>query len=643
MITDEVKFMLHQMTYLNDLLLRPLSVESRQFLLMTLITSLFLAPSCTDSPPVDNGVLSVPPMGPEGVPTRCLQQVVCQGSLARYCVGSEDEIAIDCVSTGGMCIAGTGCTICTPNELSCDGLQIMSCSADGQTNTPTTTCDTACYNGACTDPCARAVAERSYQGCEYWPTPLSNTVASQFNFAIGVVNVNAEAVNISIRRGQQSIDQRVISPGQLEVIVLPWIEALSYEGTIDQSPAPIQGSTRVMQGAYQVIADLPVSMYQFNPLEYRQDGNCAVDDQDPSDNACYSYSNDASLLLPTHALDKDYIVLSYPSLGIAFPQAGATLTNPSSFQVIAVSPEITEVEITFSASTAASHQGTMQAYQAGQSATFSLSQGEVLQFAAAPITRCNNPTAIDQESQHCEVGSEGDLSGSLVSASKPVEVFGSHTCAFIPYNVFACDHLEESIFPLSAWGSQAVVTKIQPLLDEPSIVRVTSGADGNSISFDPPNTHPSVTLSQGEMVQFESRRGFVVSGNKGLQVSQFLVGQNYSAGSSRDGFGDPAFSLIPPSDQFRTDYTILAPQTYAIHFLNLTMRQGANITLDGQPLNEGDPIGDSPWRELTMEIDGGVHTLEGETPFGVWVYGFGNYTSYMYPGGLDLNVINDVQ
>ena len=46
--------------------------------------------------------------------------------------------------------------------------------------------------------------------------PLSNTVASQFNFAIGVVNVNAEAVNISIKRGQQSIDQRVISPGQLD-------------------------------------------------------------------------------------------------------------------------------------------------------------------------------------------------------------------------------------------------------------------------------------------------------------------------------------------------------------------------------------------------------------------------------------------
>jgi hypothetical protein len=27
-------------------------------------------------------------------------------------------------------------------------------------------------------------------------------------------------------------------------------------------------------------------------------------------------------------------------------------------------------------------------------------------------------------------------------------------------------------------------------------------------------------------------------------------------------------------------------------------------------------------------------------PFGIVVYGFGSYTSYMYPGGLDLTAIN---
>jgi hypothetical protein len=38
-------------------------------------------------------------------------------------------------------------------------------------------------------------------------------------------------------------------------------------------------------------------------------------------------------------------------------------------------------------------------------------------------------------------------------------------------------------------------------------------------------------------------------------------------------------------------------------------------------------------------IGGGAHRIEGTAPFGILVYGFGSYTSYMYPGGLDLREI----
>jgi len=32
----------------------------------------------------------------------------------------------------------------------------------------------------------------------------------------------------------------------------------------------------------------------------------------------------------------------------------------------------------------------------------------------------------------------------------------------------------------------------------------------------------------------------------------------------------------------------------------------------------------------------GAHTLTGNNPFGIQVLGYGAYTSYQYPGGLDL-------
>lgn len=600
----------------------------------------FCAFACSDVVEEPDRLLVANPSEPlANIPTECLNQVACQGSLALYCIGRPNEVAIDCVQSGGMCIPNRGCVRCDPDRRVCNGLDVVSCSLDGLTQTTVMTCENECYNGECTDPCARAVSERSYQGCEYWPTPISNAVSDQFSFAVGVVNVNNSTVNISIVRGTEPIAQRQISPGALEVIKLPWIDELSYAGTIDDRN--VQGSTLVRNGAYQLNTDLPVTVYQFNPLEYRLDGNCLGEDPDPSDNACFSYSNDASLLLPTHALDKDYIVLSYPSLALSYNNFGV-LTNPSTFQVVAVSPGTTDIDIEFTIETAASHQGSVRSFQAGEKTTLNLSQGEVLQFAARSVAQCRNPTPASPEFSYCEVGAESDFSGTLIKATKPVEVFGSHTCAFIPYNIFACDHLEESIFPLSTWGSKAVVTKIEPLIDEPSLVRVTSGVDQNLITFNPTSIRSSVTLNRGESVEFYSREGFVVNGQGGLQVTQFLVGQNYSSEANFEGFGDPAMSLIPPADQFRSDYTILTQETYALHYINIAMRAGANVMLDGSPVGEGTPIGNSPWRQLTIEVNGGVHTLEGSSPFGVWVYGFGNYTSYMYPGGLDLKVINDI-
>ncbi len=39
-------------------------------------------------------------------------------------------------------------------------------------------------------------------------------------------------------------------------------------------------------------------------------------------------------------------------------------------------------------------------------------------------------------------------------------------------------------------------------------------------------------------------------------------------------------------------------------------------------------------------ISGGSHHISGTAEFGIVVYGFGEFTSYMYPGGLDLEVID---
>ena len=106
------------------------------------------------------------------------------------------------------------------------------------------------------------------------------------------------------------------------------------------------------------------------------------------------------------------------------------------------------------------------------------------------------------------------------------------------------------------------------------------------------------------------------------------------------GEGDPALSLGIPTEQFRTSYSFLAPDTYTRSFVNITAASGQNVILDGSPVGGWTPVGGTGMQTTRVMIGGGAHTISSDLPFGIVVYGFGSYTSYMYPGGLDLEFIN---
>ena len=63
------------------------------------------------------------------------------------------------------------------------------------------------------------------------------------------------------------------------------------------------------------------------------------------------------------------------------------------------------------------------------------------------------------------------------------------------------------------------------------------------------------------------------------------------------------------------------------------------ISLDGAVVT-GDTVQiTDEYARTNLEIAGGIHAIAGETPFAITVYGVGSYTSYMYPGGLDLKEV----
>jgi hypothetical protein len=69
------------------------------------------------------------------------------------------------------------------------------------------------------------------------------------------------------------------------------------------------------------------------------------------------------------------------------------------------------------------------------------------------------------------------------------------------------------------------------------------------------------------------------------------------------------------------------------------------VTLDDQPLTgTPTPIAGTTWslvREKLGDGEGGAHRLVADQKVGLQVMGFGNATSYCYPGGLDLKLISE--
>lgn len=87
-----------------------------------------------------------------------------------------------------------------------------------------------------------------------------------------------------------------------------------------------------------------------------------------------------------------------------------------------------------------------------------------------------------------------------------------------------------------------------------------------------------------------------------------------------------------------------APTNYPTNFVNITAPTGAEVTLDGTlvPVTSYVPIGNSGHGVARVALSNagtGTHTTTSTMGFGISVYGYGSYTSYWYPGGLDLESI----
>jgi hypothetical protein len=238
---------------------------------------------------------------------------------------------------------------------------------------------------------------------------------------------------------------------------------------------------------------------------------------------------------------------------------------------------------------------------------------------------------------------EHDLTGSLVTSDRPIAVFGGHACAFVPFDVPACDHLETTLAPVAAWGSQYETMPLRdPTTDVPNLVRVVAARDGTAITLDPPQdgVDGGLVLDAGEHVDFMLFGPVSIRASEPVQVAQFLLGQNFR--NPPLPRGDPGMTILVPQEQFRREYVFVTPSSYVPRvngqsWVLVSREPGVAVTLDGE-------LVDADWvvagdRELALvAVGGGAHRAHSSAPFGLIAFGLGSYTSYAYPAGLDLRI-----
>ncbi len=616
---------------------------------------------------------------------------------------------------------------CVPGSTTCLSAAVQ------QTCTPlgswqNTTCSTTspnaeCVNGACVDECGDAVAAKSYFGCEYWTAILDNVVtASTYKagvtsgqgttdseFAFVVSNRSNVPTTVKVERfygGVVATLKTVTVPARTDpstkgvsVIKVPWQSI----GT-STDDASTSGQQKY---AYHLTTNHPVTVYQFNPLPAQKtQGTCATSSSctlDPNgtcvNGACtyYSFSNDASLLLPAHILGTSYVGVTPEHV------AWRNGTSPTSTAMIGFNGMLTIVgtqagtTVTVKSNALTRAGGTVAAIAKGTSHTFTLNAYDVLQLAS------DNPSNITSAASNIECGNnpydqgdpscwfppctklcrvDSDLTGSVITSDKPVAVFGGSSCTLRGYLETACDHVEEQLFPFVTWGKHFVGTRTPPLRltsggfatpgnAGPDYYKVVAGCpvsqcpNGTAVTITPPPAAADVLLPNrcltgtlstntcklagGSFMEFRMKSSIEVSADQPIEVAQIFAGQNATTGTDRPAQGDPSLVLLPPVEQWRNNYTVLtAPgikDNYVAVVFDSTKVQ--SIQVDGATISGFQPVGSTAYRFLNVPVTVGTHTVSvnskpGISPIpgaGVTVLGFDNYVSYGYTGGLDLGTI----
>ena len=249
--------------------------------------------------------------------------------------------------------------------------------------------------------------------------------------------------------------------------------------------------------------------------------------------------------------------------------------------------------------------------------------------------------------------SSSDLTGTRITSNKPLAVIAGHECAHIPYPASGCEPFAIQVPPTFTWGTRFLLTRFAGR-ETGSFFKVLA-TQNTSMIVTCGNSSIGVTVVANTF-QFSAFQYCSLRSSKPV-----LVVQQAASGIS-DNSGDPAISLISPTDQYISNisFATLPPISFPNNYISVTVLtehfNPSSIFLDGEMLecywipiyDDDDPdrqaIGYGCSKALASgrevnDRDPTQHEISHRDPNGrlsVLVYGFNSDKGYAYLAGQEI-------
>jgi hypothetical protein len=395
-----------------------------------------------------------------------------------------------------------------------------------------------------------------------------------------------------------------IPPGEVAILFLAGSASSMVPCPVPQAAVPTGSQMILSSGighSFHITSDVPVVAYQINPY-----------------GGASAAATGASLLIPTSAWDVNYIAViagpDWPSMNVVASHDGTVVT---------MLPKVSFMG-----------GGGLLPGQANVPYTFTLNAGEHAQFFQA------------------------DLTGSPIQSNHPIGFMAGTPGTQVPVDRGYMDHSEQMVPPVKALGHEYAAVMFRPRSSgDQGFWHLVGAVDGTQLAYSTDVGGPA-SLASGQVADFITDEPFVVQSQD--QDHPFMLFLRMSgalwSGLSVPGMGDPDFVLGVPPQQYLNQYVFFADPTYPETNLVVVRTKNAgmafdDVTLDcAGTLGGWQPVGDYEWTRVDLTIQGqnvgncstGRHQIQSMSPFGLWVWGWADAVSYGYPGGMNVQPINQV-